>query len=256
MFKYPKNPKNIKKIKMRKLLIIFLISVSFEYHLRFLQNSKPTKKLFKGIENIEALSDTAKSIGGFWQSLTGAFKTTSSKTIKKFADGKGFSHFMGNFDVRVNIGVNEKYYDKYFESKMELLKVPFNKKELFIDAVQDAKMMDKHIWTNMDLVFNPSGKEIGTVKGVSLMVNKRKNKKFDVIITDMNARFKVAPDIFLEETNKSIAGGIFEGQKQRLITKPKSLSEQELKALLDMYKLLSFKILCDVFGIEVSLPNF
>jgi hypothetical protein len=239
---------------MRKLLIIFLISVSLEYHLRF--NKFDANKIFKGIENIETLSDTAKSIGGFWQSLTGAFKTKNSHTIKKYANGKGFSHFMGNFDVRVNLGVVEKYYDKYFESKMLLLGVPSNKKDMFIDAVQDAKMMDKHIWTNMDLVFNPSGKEIGTVKGVSLMVNKRKNKKFDVIITDMNARFKVAPDIFLEETNKSIAGGIFEGQKQRLITKPKSLSEQELKALLDMYKLLSFKILCDVFGIEVSLPNF
>ena len=241
---------------MKKLLIIFLISLSLQSHLRFLQNPKETKKLFKGIENIETLTDTAKSIGGFWKSLTGAFKTTSSTTIKKFANGKGFSHFMGNFDVRVNIGVNERYYDKYFESKMGLLKVPLSKKEQFIEAVQDAKFMDKHIWTNMDLVFNPSGNEIGTVKGVSLMINRPKDKKYDIIITDMNARFKVAPDIFIEETNKSIAGGIFEGQNQRLITKPKSLSEKELKALLDMYKLLSFKILCDVFGIEVSLPNF
>ena len=108
----------------------------------------------------------------------------------------------------------------------------------------------------MDLVFNPSGNEIGTVKGVSLMINRPKDKKYDIIITDMNARFKVAPDIFIEETNKSIAGGIFEGQNQKLITKPKSLSEKELKALLDMYKLLSFKILCDVFGIKVNLPSF
>ena len=239
---------------MRKLLIIFLISVSLEYHLRF--NKFDANKIFKGIENIETLSDTAKSIGGFWQSLTGAFKTKNSHTIKKYANGKGFSHFMGNFDVRVNLGVVEKYYDKYFESKMLLLGVPSNKKDMFIDAVQDAKMMEKHIWTNMDIVFNPSGKEIGTVKSVSLIVNRPKDNKYDIIITDMNAKFKVAPDIFLEDTSKSIAGGIFEGQNQKLITKPRGMSEKELKDILEMYKLLSFKILCDVFGIQVNLPEF
>ena len=239
---------------MKKLLIIFLISVSFEYHLRF--NKFNVDSIFKGIENIETLSDTAKSIGGFWQSLTGAFKTTNSHTIKKYANGKGFSHFMGNFDVRVNLGVVEKYYDKYFESKMLLLGVPKDKKDIFIEAVQDAKMMEKHIWTNMDIVFNPSGKEIGTVKSVSLIVNRPRDNKYDIIITDMNAKFKVAPDIFLEDTSKSIAGGIFEGQNQKLISKPRGMSEKELKDILEMYKLLSFKILCDVFGIKVNLPQF
>ena len=35
-----------------------------------------------------------------------------------------------------------------------------------------------------------------------------------------------------------------------------NLTQEELTAILEMYKMVSFKVLCDVFGIKVSIPKF
>ena len=76
------------------------------------------------------------------------------------------------------------------------------------------------------------------------------------MITNIRAKFKLAPDLFIERTDTSVLGGIFEKGKEKIIKRPKTLTQDELTAILEMYKMVSFKILCEVFGINITPPSF
>ena len=239
---------------MKKILILALISLTISFNLRFATSPQDAKKDIKGFENVELLSKAAENIASGWKSIVGAFKTTSSKTIEKVTDGKGYNYFKGKFNIWVCEGLKEKYYDDFFSKKALRLKMPKDKREVFVDAIQDGKMMDKHTWTNMEILFNVDGKEKGTVKGINLIINQPSETKFDALITDIDADFKLAPDIFVEQTSRSILGGIFEGTKSKFITKPRNISDKEILDVLNFYKLLGYKVLCEIFGINIKLP--
>ena len=93
-------------------------------------------------------------------------------------------------------------------------------------------------------------------EGITVLINQPEEGKFDIMITDIKAKFKLAPDLFIERTDTSVLGGIFQKGKEKIIKKPKNLTQEELTAILEMYKMVSFKVLCDVFGIKVSIPKF
>ena len=239
---------------MRKILILTTIALALTYNLRFVEEPKEAKQKMSGFERIDLLSKAAGSIADGWKNVTGAFKTTSKKTIEKITDGKGFNYFKGRFNIWVCQGLRASYYDEFFARKALRLKIEKDKKDMFVDAVQDGKYMDKHTWTNMDVLFNVAGKERGTVKGINLIVNQPSDTKFDLLLTDINADFKLAPDLFMEQTSRSYLGGIFQSDKQKIITKPRNISDKEILEVLNFYKLISFKVLCEIFGINIKLP--
>ena len=239
---------------MRKILILALITFSISYNLRFAEKPEEVKPKLSGFEKIDLLSKAADSIASGWKSIAGAFKTTSKTTIEKITDGKGYNYFKGKFNVWVCQGLRADGYDDFFRRKALRLKIEKDKKEFFVDAVEDGKIMDKHTWTNMDILFNVEGKEKGTVKGVNLIINQRSDNKYDALLTDINADFKLAPDIFVEHTSKSVLGGIFESDKTKFITKPRNISDKDVLDVLNFYKLLGYKVLCEIFGINIKLP--
>ena len=239
---------------MSKTILLFLtiISLSTSSNLRFLDGEK--KNSTSGWERIELLSNAATNLANGWKSIVNAFKTTSSRKLRELTKGKGFEYFYGNFQIWLAKGLKVQFYDEYFKRKASQIRVKPNQHHLFLEAVKEVKMMDSNTWGDVNVVFNPKGKQDGTVIAVNLIINSPGNK-YNIMITTMNAEFKLAPDIFIEETFKSVAGGIFEKTDYKLIKMPKGLTIEDVQAVLSMYKLISFKMICDIFGIKVNLPE-
>ena len=240
---------------LKKILILTLITISLSINLRF-ADEKPNdqKDKVNGWERIELLSKAAQNIAGGWKEIVSAFKTTSSKKISKFTEGKGFEYFYGHFRIWLCKGLKAGYYDEFFKRKAIHVGVPQHEANIFKEAVQDAKFMEGHAWGDLNIVFNPAGQQDGKVIGVNVIIN-QPGDKFNIMITSMNARLKLAPDVFVEETSKSVAGGIFEKTNYKLIKMPRGLTIDDVKAVLNMYQLISFKMICEIFGIQVQLPQ-
>ena len=221
---------------MRKIIVITLIAFTLSYNLRFLTGETDIEKQTKdagekinGFQKVENLCNAAEKIGKTWQNLITAFKTTHQKSIKKLTDGKGFDYFHGSSEIFLSFGLKQIHYEKYFLRKSEHLLIPKGMRKKFLEITDDAQFMD---------------------------INQPEEGKFDIMITDIKAKFKLAPDLFIERTDTSVLGGIFQKGKEKIIKKPKNLTQEELTAILEMYKMVSFKVLCDVFGIKVSIPKF
>ena len=240
---------------IKKILILTLITLSLCVNLRFTEEKpKDQKDKVNGWERIELLSKAAQNIAGGWKEIVGAFKTQSSKKISKLTDGKGFEYFYGHFRIWLCKGLKANYYDEFFKRKAVHVGVSQKEAHIFKEAVQDAKYMEGHAWGDLNIVFNPAGKQDGKVIGVNLIIN-QPGDKFNVMITAMNAKLRLAPDVFVEESFKSVAGGIFEKTNYKLIKMPKGLTVDDVKAVLNMYQLISFKMICEIFGIQVQLPQ-
>ena len=252
---------------MRKIVLIVLISLTVSFNLRFLTNNnnqnttvqgqiQDTKDKITGFQKVENLCNAADKIGKTWQNLVSAFKTTHQKQIKKMTDGKGFEYFHGSSEIFLAFGLRQVHYDKYWQRKADHLKIPKEMKQKFLEIADDSQFMDKQAWNNLDLAFNPEESKKDEVKGVTILINQPVDGKYDVMVTNIRAKFKLAPDLFIERTDTSVLGGIFEKGNEKIIKKPKTLTQDELTAILEMYKMGSFKILCEVFGINITPPSF
>ena len=251
---------------MRKILLIALLSLTLAFNLRFLQGEEnnnnvnqqvaETKEKISGFQKVENLCNAADKISSTWGNIVNAFKTTHQKSIQKMTDGKGFEYFHGSSEIFLAFGLKESHYEKYWSRKAEHLLIPKDMRKKFLEIADDGLYMDKQAWNNLDLAFNPEESKKDEVKGISILINQPVDGKFDVMVTNIRAKFKLAPDLFIERTDTSVLGGIFQKGKEKIIKRPKTLSQDELTAILEMYKMVSFKILCEVFGINIAPPKF
>ena len=171
-------------------------------------------------------------------------------------DGKGFEYFYRSSEIFLSFGLREAHYDKYWLRKAEHLLIPKDKRQTFLEIVDNSKFIDKQAWTLITLAFNPEESEKDEVKGICIFINPPFEGKYDVMIINIRSKFKLASDLFIIGSKTSVLGDIFEKEKEIIIRKPKTLTQEELTAILEMYKMISFKLLCEIFDINIYLPNF
>ncbi len=251
---------------MRKIIIIILISLSLSFNLRFLQNKEEIYKVnekvkdtganISGFEKVDNLNNAVDKISSIWVNIVNAFKTKYLKQIKKMTNGKGFEYFHGSSHPSISYGLREKSYDKFWSRKSENLQIPKDKRQNFLEIVDNSKFIDKQAWTLITLVFNPEGSEKDEVKGICILINSPLKGKYDVMIINIRRTFKLASDLFIMDSKTSVLGGIFEKEEEKIFKRPKSLTQDELTAILEMYTMVSLKILCEVFGINIPPPKF
>ena len=251
---------------MRKIIIITLISLSLSFNLRFLQNKEEIYKVneevknasenISGFQKVNNLFDVAKKINSNWGNIVNAFKTKHLKQIKKMTNGKGFEYFHGSSEIFLSFGLRQSHYDKYWLRKAMHLKIPKDMNQTFLEIVDNSKFIDKQAWTLITLAFNPEESEKDEVKGVSIFINQPLEGKYDVMIINIRSKFKLASNLFIMDSKTSVLGDIFEKEEEKIFKRPKSLTQDELTAILEMYTMVSLKILCEVFGINITPPNF
>ena len=171
-------------------------------------------------------------------------------------NGKGFEYFYRSSEIFLSFGLRQTHYDKYWLRKAEHLLIPKDKTQNFWEIVDNSKLIDKQAWTFITLAFNPEESEKDEVKGVSIFINQPLEGKYDVMIVNIKGKFKLASDLFIMDSKTSVLGLLFEKKEEKIFKRPKTLTQDELTAILEMYTMVSLKILCEVFGINITTPNF
>lgn len=114
--------------------------------------------------------------------------------------------------------------------------------------------MDEQTWSAYHIVFSQGTG--GECKFVSILAHHNStSNKIDFLLSDMKASFKLAPDVLVIQVSRSIAGGIYSDSKIKLQEMPKSITQDDLKAVFDFFYIVAFKNFADLLGIKVDLPT-
>ena len=237
---------------MNKFFVVLAIAIAAASckSLRFLEAESMRNLDIQGACNIvSAVSDTYKKV-------VNAFKTGVQSSIVKTITKDGFSKFYGSGKTKVLQGIKEeKGWDKFKTNTLKNMKLP----KKYVDEVEslldEAEYSEGAAWNEFDMLFDvDSAKD--SCKYCSIVINHREeDERFDVVYTDIQADFKLAPEIQVIHKSKSILGGIFSSEKDVEKIVPKNLTQDDLTMIFSFFQIISYKLILQQFGVIVDLPK-
>ena len=238
---------------MNKFFVVLAIAIAAASckSLRFLEAESMRNPVdIQGACNIvSAISDTYKKV-------VDAFKTGVKSSIVQTITKDGFGKFIGGGKSKVLKGIKEETgWDKFKKNTLKNMKLP----QKYVDEVEalldESEYSEGAAWNEFDMLF-----DVGSVKDnckfCSIVVNHREeDERFDVVYTDLQTDFKLAPDIQVIHKSKSILGGIFSSEKDVEKNVPKNLTQNDLTMIFSFFQIISYKLILQQFGVIVNFPK-
>jgi hypothetical protein len=188
-----------------------------------------------------------------WSKIVEAFKTTRSSEIKKRILGKGFDYFKQSAQIQV-ISIKAAFLDNYLINLEKKIAVPEKYKSSLTMIIEECRWADSNVWNAFETMFDINNG--GDIKFASIVVafNDKKNT-YDFLINDVQADFKLAPDVLVVSKKLSVLGGIWEDSKDEYVKVPKSLSTDDAKMVMQFFSIVAFKGFLEQFGMDVPFPK-
>lgn len=240
---------------MKKFLLILFLALISCKHLRFMGDTDAasagqTAKSFKGFDN---LTKSIDQITGMWSNIVGAFKTTHQTIIKKYINGEGFRKLYASTSFQAAGGFRMSAWESVWSRKLPLYGIEGDDLSKVKETLEFAQFSDQQTWASTNLGFNSQEGSRDKVKSITLLTNVRDDNKFDYVLMDFSMSFTFAPDVKWVSTSGSYAGGIFENEKDELIEVPRSITNEDVLAVMEMFKLLSLKAIAALTGINLEI---
>ena len=97
----------------------------------------------------------------------------------------------------------------------------------------------------------------GSTKFASVLIARNDERDvYDVVLSDIKADFKLAPDVLVYSKKLSVAGGIWQDSKDEIVKAPKSLNPEDIQMVMSFFQIVVFKGFADQFGIKLEFPKF
>lgn len=240
---------------MKKLIFILSIALISCKNIRFMADSdiaaaSTTAKGFKGFDN---LNNAVGQICGMWNGIVGAFKTTYQTKIKQYFPGDGFRKLSLSANFMAAGGFRMTAWDTVWQRKLPLFGMSDDQVKKCKVSLEFAEFSDSTTWVSTNLGFNTEDGARDNVKSITLLTNVRDDNKFDYVIMDFSLAFKFAPDVQWVTKAGSYAGGIFANQKDELIETPRGIKDEDITAILEMFKILSLKFIAALAGVTLDI---
>lgn len=247
---------------MNKYIVVFLLAAVACRSLRFMDNigdktsaSPEQKGQAAKMNGIGNLTNAINQICDTWTKVVTTFKTTHSKKVKEIIPGKGFSKLNLVSELYINIGLADSKYDAYYAARAKTINLKDAYLQKFKDTFEFAFWSENGVWNKCEMVYDDEAQANHYDSVTILVTESAKPDRHDIMIAYMTAEFNLAPDLLYIEDSKSILGGIFEGTKEYYEKKPKELTDEEIIAIISMYKMFSLKFVADVLGIKLTIPS-
>ena len=227
------------------LLSIILITTTNSKHLRFLQ--------LKGFDNINKAMDNIKQGAQLWTNIVSAFKTTSATTIRGKLNIDGYSKFKGTASFESYKGMPKHYWKvNKINSLLTHYKIKPKDKLVLKQTIEDTEYMAGGFWANLETLHNP---DTGMFF-FSILINNRDDGKINVILTTINCKLQLSPDLLVINKSKSFLGGIFANSKDSFKNMPKNLTAKEVEDIMKFFQIFFAKNMFDQLGFKFELPEF
>jgi len=189
-----------------------------------------------------------------------AFKSSRSEKIKQTLLGKGFKQFDESAQLQIVKGLKASYLDKFLAHLVKRLKVPKERQNDLKDVLEETKWVDNNTWMAFNTIYSVNVG--GQTKFCSILIGKTEGKKgknqdtYDALISDVEATFQLAPNVLVIEKNLSILGGLWADTSIEYKDMPRSITHEDVKAVLEFFTVVAFKGFADQFGISYKMPSF
>lgn len=252
---------------MKKYILVLLIAIITSKTLRLLED-EATENVDSQVkvdenkkEQASKLSFTGKiksyvnDICDSYDRIAKSFKITKSESVKEVITREGFSKLKLESIVFVNKNIKEEKYEEYFEKRGKNLGIKPQYLEEFKTTVDSGQYSESADMFRTSIDYQ-DGRDNNTYSSINVIIGEGSRKNcYDVIIHYFSiSAFQIADDlVWIEQSNNYC--NIFQETKQKFITRPKTLTEKQVTALVDFYRILSLKFIGETFGISLKLPN-
>lgn len=103
-----------------------------------------------------------------------------------------------------------------------------------------ADVVDSSSWTNYQSFLRTDNE--GTCKSIQIFFNiDLETNKYNVFVTDVKTKFKIADDVFVMSKSKSTFGGLFQKQTIEFKKRPHILTVEEAEILMTFFDIIALK---------------
>jgi len=226
--------------------------------LKFLEHENKKEINVKVIE-VAALGTLVKGFMKFtevWKKAVDVFYNKSTTEIMERLKGQGFEKFAQDAQVQITNGVKEEHFDKFTESLLSRIKVPEGREADIQSALETSRFADRQMWSAFNTLFNVD--DGGNVKFASVIVNRwEKDGKdvYDFVYSDLKSTFKLAPDVTVVNKKLILLGGLWSDNEIIYQKHPKSLTSDDIEAVMSFFNVVAFKTFANHFGIKLEFPE-
>jgi hypothetical protein len=176
------------------------------------------------------------------------FKTTIDSQIVKTITDRGFSYFKSSSSAMVterlplNDGAISAYRNVISGGSINM---PAKYAKDVVDITRLAQFTPKTGWGSDDFLFATN--QLGDAKWITFShAHNADGKSINFMIAATTGSFRLAPDIEIVETRRSIAGGIFNDNKLTRNKIPKTLTQGDTEKLKIFFRVMMYKKLAEV----------
>jgi hypothetical protein len=205
---------------------------------------------FTGV--LDAINQVAKA----WKAIADAFKTVNKETLKYVIKGQGFTQYASKSRFLRSIGISLASWDIFKRNYLIITGLDESAQakseaEAFLGL---AEFMPDNAW-----YFNTASFDIkhngDTTSVVSMSKADLEFGKAHVLTVTASGTFTLAPDVYIYEKFRSVAGGIYQNTKDVRKNVPRSLTSDDIKALHALTILNAINVMTNVFNIPFNLPE-
>ena len=153
-------------------------------------------------------------------------------------------------------GLIEGKYMDYIKKRGEAMNL---KKEVYDHYIPTCEYVpytiENGFWNKADIVYNDDVLKNSYDSFTVFASRGKRDDVYDVLISQFKVLdFKIADDlIWVKKSNDYFQ--FFKQDGEEFIKRPKIFTEDQVKALIEFFKVLGFKFIAEVFGIEVKMPG-
>lgn len=162
---------------------------------------------------------------------------------------RGFSSFMQRADIEQYNGIKDEYFNDFLDNLRESLNLPPNYDAQFKNIMEVTLYSTSNIWVVFNVIF--SIKSGADCKFVCVMVSHdSENEKTDWLVANVEASFKLAPNLFVIQKRTSFLFGAWSSFEEKIALKPASLSARDLNLVFEFFEVVSFQRFAEFLSIN------
>ena len=199
--------------------------------------------------------DAVKAVAQAWQAVATAFKTVNRETLIRITGGKGFTQYASSSKFLRSIGISLLSWETYKQNYIIITGMDINSQ---VQAEAQAMLTLAEFMPDNAWYFNTNnfGMNTGgtTMSIVAMTQADLSVMKANVLTVVTTGSYTLAPDVYIYEKFRSVAGGIYQSTKEVRKYVPRALTEADIKGINALNILNAINMMTKAFNIPFTLP--
>lgn len=185
-----------------------------------------------------------------WRGLVKLFGVSVKRELTYVITEKGFDFFDSSFQIQVLTNFDHHGLGKLEELLIKKWSGDSSKSQDVIQSLFLAiQFAERNSWSEHSVVFKNGA--TGNMGYACIFSMALENGKYNFVIVESQAKFKLSRELFLLKTTKKV-GVLYSGSSIKLIYKDRAIDEQDIESLMYFLQLVAYKTVAKHFGASVD----